>query len=135
MVKRRLLLLLAVAGLATLALAVLDARQGPLPFRPGVTTANFWRLRPGMSRQQAEALFGGPSVGCLGTTCGPDGCWVGEHCQVSIWFVKGVERAELRGDDGRAVTVFKSDEGDGWGFITYEGPPSLWEQLRRGLPW
>jgi hypothetical protein len=56
MLKRRLLLLLAVGVLAGLALPMLDA-----PPKSGVPPADFWRLRPGMSREEVEAIIGRPS--------------------------------------------------------------------------
>ena len=58
MTKRRCLILgLLVACLGLTGYLLL---QYAMPLAPGITAANFDRLRPGMGAEQAEALLGGP---------------------------------------------------------------------------
>jgi hypothetical protein len=127
MVKRRLLLVLAVGLLAGLGVAGwMLLRPQPLPPEPpppGVTPDNFRRLRQGMSIAEVEAALGEPEkrieMWALTTQV-----WKGEGCRISITFGMDALFGELDTEDGQVV-----------GLPPSHPPPSVWERLSRWLPW
>ncbi len=80
-------------GLALVGLA-LGVTDWALSLRPGVTEANFRRIRPGMRLSEAEAILGGPPQ-CdvppepTGEVCWP---WRGEEGRVYIAFSRNGAR-------------------------------------------
>jgi hypothetical protein len=120
-------LLLAFGLVACLGLAALVAWH-LWPPKPGVTEANFHRLRVGMSEEEVGAVLGGPGEFVCAMTCSHFQYWEGGHCRVGIRFsdVGGdgvsAESGGLTTDDGRTVDLPPE-------------PTPFFEQLRRSLPW
>jgi hypothetical protein len=122
--KNRLLLLLAVGGLAGVAsLLVLSARPLPPPLQPGVTPNNFRRLHEDMSTGEVEAILGKPDKQFLmsGTLTR---IWKGERCSIGITFCGDALSGECHTDDGQVLDLPPSHP-----------PPSFWERHRGVLPW
>src|SRR5579859_4705549 len=83
------LLLLLVAGLSVGGVAVVAVLTSP---PPGVTVANYDRLRPGMSLDEATAILGPPDAG--EPFDGPEGCyrsWTGKEVTISLAFSESGE--------------------------------------------
>ena len=97
--------------------AVLLGAHLSLPPGPGVTQANFDRVRDGMTRDEVGILFGRP----------PDLNWqCGEHGSVDIWFV-GSERGD---DEFRGAILSYCDGRIECGSSHFCGPSeSIFERL------
>ncbi len=88
-----------------------------LPERPGVTKANFDRIKKGMTRAEADAIFGKPA------------CWSGASCHASCILIF----EEWTGEDGaRADFVFHNDVITDDGFWT-PSTETIGDKLRRWL--
>jgi hypothetical protein len=100
MTRRRLLLFGLLAGCASLGcIAAVWLRAGDSDFTPGITLENANRVRFGMTVQEVEAIFGGPSA-----TTGPGRLFRGE---VRL----GITNRSWRDDDNWEVTVsFKCEK-------------------------
>jgi hypothetical protein len=93
--------LLLIAGMFAAAVVTLGA-LAMLPTRPGVTLANYGRIKDSMNKVAVEALFGPP------TDLSPAGIHWGELHNGKLTL--GQERVVWGGDDGAAVIIF--DEHD-----------------------
>jgi hypothetical protein len=89
---------------------------------PGVTAANFERLRPGMTPKQCESILGGPASLAVGSRLGLTLIWVGEAGSVSVFF-----SPELTAESG---VVFDKD---GKELRRCPLAPSLLDTIRRLL--
>jgi SmpA / OmlA family len=99
-----------------------------LPPKPGVTLDNFRRLHRGMTKEEVDAILGGPvEVSGFNNNKARTRYWHGDHCRVSItsssFVTLDAADGEIRTDDGRLLLRLAPE------------PPSLWERLRRLLPW
>jgi hypothetical protein len=120
--KRRSLLL------GCLALVALVAVPRLLAPKPGVTVENFRRLHRGMTKEEVDAILGGPGeVSGFINNMARTRDWHGDHCTVSIMSSSlatlDAASGEIRTDDGRLLLRLAPE------------PPSCWDQLRRVLPW
>jgi hypothetical protein len=114
----------AVGVLACLGLVGLVVVPRLLSPGPGVTPANFHRLRLGMTEQEVEAIFGGRGEDQIFVRRrGPDRYWVDEHCQVSVWF-----------SDGRVAWAILLDKDDRHMELLCDDSTSFWDRVRRLLP-
>jgi hypothetical protein len=126
MVKRKLLLLLAV-GLLALGLVASVAVPWLLAPRAGVTADRFRKLELGLTEEEVEAVLGAPAESSTGFCLdgGQDVTvkyWRGERCWVTVSFSGGVFEGELQTDDGRV-----------WFLSSRRPEPTFWERLSRLL--
>jgi hypothetical protein len=95
--------------------------------KPGVTRANYMRIREGMTLREVEALLGGPATGE-----GPLHCADGLILDYPGWYQKWWEGADLsiliNYDDDRRV-LRKCHDREGRDESTFLG------RLRHLLPW
>ena len=120
MKKRRLLLgvgVLAVLGMA--GMVVWESQP-----RPGITRANYERIREGMTLVEVEAILGRPGDGFGGDGDTPRvRFWQGDHVKVTVWFdTDGCVEAGWCGTGEEEWEPLTEDEG----FL---------DRLRRLLPW
>jgi hypothetical protein len=76
-------LLPAAVALAVIAGAVIAWPRLP---RPGVTRANYERIRGGMTRAEVEGIFGGPGEPSSSDQADGNRLWRGPGLAVLVWF-------------------------------------------------
>jgi hypothetical protein len=131
---RRRRLLLEAGALALLALTGLAVLRR-LPPRPGITRANYERLREGMTVQQVEGILGGSPGNYSRFSDKEAGLWAldFEDPELSRQYFRG---REVWVGDELAVAVWFNDGGLVRRKAAFDiVEPTFLERLRRLLPW
>ncbi len=118
--------LLMVFGLASFAAACWWGSAGPPPGPPGVTRANAYRLRPGMSLEDVEAILGPHgTLTSSGHVCAA--CWCRDD--LSIWVSFQADQAEAV----MATLMERQPDGTAKGVTLFEPQEPLLDRVRRWL--
>jgi hypothetical protein len=95
-------------------------------YTPGVTPENFRRLHKGMTRDEVQAILGGPGSFQQRGTDSFGEKWHGEHCCIFLWFQ---DWAEVTVDSGSMTT----QDGSRVYMAEDRADPRFWAFIRRIL--